>query len=161
MSGSLSKMLTNLANWLRRLFPWNRLTLILVDFLGVCFETWNLVRKYTHIPIHTHTYAVSENIPFSTTTSLILLISADHASGVRIPDCFKLTINWKMTMRTSLFADKMSSSSFLKLPSFSCQVQLLVEVSRQYHCYCWNYGSFFIRNWQEKISYNLVLSAWK
>ena len=36
-------------------------------------------------------------------------MSAGHTSGVRIPDCSKLSINWKMTM-TSLFGDKMSSS---------------------------------------------------
>ena len=73
-------------------------------------ETWTLVRKYTHI-------WGSENIPFSTRTSLVLVMSGDHESEVWLPDCSKLAIFWKVTM-TSLFADKTSSSSFLDVAVF-------------------------------------------
>ena len=49
----------------------------------IMLETWNLERKYTEI-WSTERYVASENIPFSTKTSLILIISAffgkDHHS---------------------------------------------------------------------------------
>ena len=115
------------------------LTQIWVGFLGVPFaETWKLEIWYAN----THIYLVSENIPLSTKTSLILLMSAfffcknstffknstfiqqyescvrdflvlfsvfvskkvtinenvnftDHASGIWLPDCSKLSINRK------------------------------------------------------------------
>ena len=54
-----------------------------------CGELWCL---------STQTYVVSENVPFSTKTSLILSISADHASEIRLLNCYKLAINRKMTM---------------------------------------------------------------
>ena len=106
--GVYQKMLANLVSWLRTSFNWNCLTIIWVGFLKlvrIMLETWTMVLKYT--------YLVSENVPFSTRTSLILLISADHASKVRLLDCFKLAINRKMTMTS--FTDQTSSSSFFWL----------------------------------------------
>ena len=101
------KMFANLVSWLRRSFSWNRLTLIylaglFIDLFCYKLEIWYASR---------HTYVLSENISFSIGTSLILLMSADHASGVRsketmLRECSKLTLNWKMTM-TYLFVDKM------------------------------------------------------
>ena len=40
------------------------------------------------------------------------------------------------------FADMKSSSIFLTLPYFSCQVQLLLQVSCQYHDWLWSYDNF-------------------
>ena len=57
--------------------------------------------------VSTHTFVVSENIPFSIKTPLILLMSTfkdkmhenvsltDHACGIRHPNCPKLAINRK------------------------------------------------------------------
>ena len=56
----------------------NSLTLIKVGFLGVCLVMGGEGVKL-YVPLSktcTQTYAVSENIPFSTTTPLILLMSA-------------------------------------------------------------------------------------
>ena len=96
-AASLSKMLANFVSWLKKSFSWNRLTLILVGNKGFVLklESWY---------VSTKTDLISKSIPFSTRT-LILLMSADHASRVRILDCFKLAINWKMTM-TSLYVVK-------------------------------------------------------
>ena len=71
--------------------------------------------------VSTQTGLISDNIPFSTRTSLILLRSADHASGVRILNCSKFTMNLKMAM-TSLYIDETSPSIFLTLLCSSCQV---------------------------------------
>ena len=93
----------------------------------------------------TQTDLISESIPFSIRTSLILLMSADHASGVWLLDCSKLAINWKMTM-TSLCADKTSSSSFwrcrVSLNKFSYWCKFHVSIIGG-HYWFWNYGSFF------------------
>ena len=55
--------------------------------------------------------------------------------------------NWpeirKITM-TSQFFDRTSTSIFLTLFCSSCQVQLLVEVSCQYHHWFWNYDKYFL-----------------
>ena len=113
-AGGSSKILANLVSWRRTSFSWNCLTLTWWEIKGFVLkpEIWY---------VSTQTDLTSENIPFSTKNSLILLMSADHASRVRILDCFKLAINWKMTM-TSLYVDKASSSSFLTLPCFFSQV---------------------------------------
>ena len=73
---------------------------------------------------------ITENITF-----------ADSVSGIRPPDFSKLPKIKKMRM-TSQFSDMTSSSHFLTLFSFSCQVQLLVQVSSQYHHWFWNYDNF-------------------
>ena len=55
--------------------------------------------------------------------------------------------NWpkirKMTM-TSQFSDTTSMSIFFTLLYFSCHVQVLVQVSCQYHHWFWNYDNFLL-----------------
>ena len=77
--------------------------------------------------------------------------SIDHASGIQLPDGFKLSINQKnkQTM-TSQFADMTLSSIFLTLPCFSCQVQLLVQVSCHYHDWLWSYDNFRLKRIDQK-----------
>ena len=54
----------------------------------------------------------------------------DHVLGSRSPDCSKVGINWKNDI-TIFWHDFIVI--FLMFPHFSCQVQLLVQVSCQYH----------------------------
>ena len=70
---------------------------------------------------------VTENITF-----------ADSVSGIRSPDCSKLAKNPKNETNVTFF------QIFLTLFCFSCQVQLLVQVSCQYHHWFWNYDNFLL-----------------
>ena len=51
---------------------------------------------------------------------------------------------------TSQFSNMMSSSNFLKLFCFSCQVQLIVQVSCQYHRWFRSYDNFFLYGVDQK-----------
>ena len=68
--------------------------------------------------------AITENITF-----------ADSVSGIRRLDCSKLAKNPK---------NNNDDTIFLTLLCFSCQVQLLVQVSCQYHHWFWNYDNFLL-----------------
>ena len=65
---------------------------------------------------------ITENITF-----------ADSVSGIRPPDCSKLAKNPKNDNDVTIFRHDVIVNFFLTLFCFSCQVQLLVQVSCQYH----------------------------
>ena len=70
----------------------------------------------------------------------IQFCSSDRASEIRLPDCFKLAINQKNDNVTICQHDVIIN--FFLLPCFSCQVQVLVQVSCQHHYWFWSYGNF-------------------
>ena len=65
----------------------------------------------------------------ATTNELVSF--TDHASKIRLPNCCKLTINWKKAL-TSKFSDMTSSSVFLtwrvSLPKFSYWSKFRVNI---------------------------------
>ena len=77
--------------------------------------------------------AITENITF-----------ADSVSGIRPLDCSKLAKNLQNDNDVIIFRHDGNIKFFLTLFCFSCQVQLLVQVSCQYHHWFWNYDNFFL-----------------
>ena len=69
---------------------------------------------------------------------------ADSVSGIRPPDCSKLVKNPKNDNDVTIFRHDVNVKYFLMLFCFSCQVQLLVQVSCQHHHWFWNYDSFLL-----------------
>ena len=61
----------------------------------------------------------------------------------------KLAINKKITM-TSQFLTWRHRQFFLTLFCFSCRANLLVQVSRQYHCYVRSYDNFLLQGIHSK-----------
>ena len=72
---------------------------------------------------------ITENITF-----------ANSVSGIRPPDCSKLTKNPKNDNDVTIFRHDLNVKFFC----FSCQFQLLVQVSCQYHHWFWNYDNFLL-----------------
>ena len=69
---------------------------------------------------------------------------ADSVSGIRPPDCSKLAKNPKNDNDVTISRHDVIVTIFLRWFCFSCQVQLLVQVSCQYyHCF-WNYDNFLL-----------------
>ena len=69
---------------------------------------------------------------------------ADSVSGIRPPDCSKLAKNPKNDNYVTISRHDVIVTIFLRWFCFSCQVQLLVQVSCQYyHCF-WNYDNFLL-----------------
>ena len=66
--------------------------------------------------------------------SLLMTVSfTDHESGIWLLECSKLAIN-----------PKNDNDVFLTLPCFSCQCQLLVQFSCQYHYQFWIHDTFHL-----------------
>ena len=74
---------------------------------------------------------IAENITF-----------ANSVSGIGPPDCSKLAKNPKNDNNILIFRHDVIVNFFLTLFYFSCQVQLLVQVSCQYHHWFCNYDNF-------------------
>ena len=66
------------------------------------------------------------------------ITSAGFVSEIRPPDCSRLAKNLKNDNGQN------HRQIFLTLFCFSCQVQLLVQVSCQYHDQFWNYNNFLL-----------------
>ena len=71
------------------------------------------------------------------------ITSADSVSGIRPPDCSKFAKNPKNDNDITILRHDIIIN-FFTLFCFSCQVQLLVQVSRQYHHWFWNYNNFLL-----------------
>ena len=56
------------------------------------------------------------------------------------------------------FAEMTSSSNFLMLFCFSCQLQLLVQVFCQYHCQFWSYKNFLLLT---RSLVSVLLNIWR
>ena len=71
-------------------------------------------------------------------------------SGIRVPDCFKLAINWKNDNDVTIFRHNLIVNFFM-LFCFSYKFYLMVQVSCQYHHWfsleLWQF--YFIRDWPE------------
>ena len=76
---------------------------------------------------------ITENITF-----------ADSVSGIRPPDCSKLAKNPKNDNDVTIFRHDVIVELFLTLFCFSCQVQLLVQVSCQYRHWFWSYDNLLL-----------------
>ena len=76
---------------------------------------------------------VTENLTF-----------ADSVSGIRPPDCSKLTRNPKSDNDVTIFRHDINVKFFLTWFCFSLQVQLLVQVSCQYQHGFLNYDKFLL-----------------
>ena len=72
---------------------------------------------------------VNENVSFT-----------DYTPGLRLPNCSKLAINLKNDNDVTISITP--SSDFFDIAAFSSQVQLLVQVSPQYHYQFQSYGNF-------------------
>ena len=81
---------------------------------------------------------VNENVSFT-----------DYTSGFRLPNCSKLAINPKND-KVVINSDITLSSDFFYISVFLSQVQLLVQVSRQYHDYFQSYGNFPLKRVDRK-----------
>ena len=81
---------------------------------------------------------VNENVSFT-----------DYTSGFRLPNCSKLAINPKND-KDVINSDITLSSDFFYISVFLSQVQLLVQVSRQYHDYFQSYGNFPLKRVDRK-----------
>ena len=77
---------------------------------------------------------VNENINF-----------ADSVSGIWPPDCTKLAKNQENGNDVKIFRQD-AIVNFLTLFCFSCQFQLLVQVSWRDHLWFWNYDNFLLRD---------------
>ena len=76
---------------------------------------------------------ITENINF-----------ADSVSGIRPRDCSKLAKNRKNDNDVTYFRDDVNVTFFGRFFCFSCQFQVLVQVSCQYHHWFWNYDNFLL-----------------
>ena len=76
---------------------------------------------------------VAENITF-----------ADSVSGIRSLDCSKLAKNPENDNEVIICRHDVNVKFFLTLFCFSCQVQLVVQVSCQYRHWFWNYDNFLL-----------------
>ena len=61
-----------------------------------------------------------------------------YASGIWLPDGFKLALNWKKDNDVTIY-QHFVIFIFFDIACYSCQVYLLVQVSCQYHEWFWNY----------------------
>ena len=68
---------------------------------------------------------------------------SDSASEIQPPNCSKLAKNLKNNNDVTIFRNDVIVK-FFDVFCFSCQVQLLVQVSRQYHHWFWNYDNFLL-----------------
>ena len=68
----------------------------------------------------------------------------EYVSEIRLPDCSKLSANWKNGNDVTIFISAVIVN-FLDVFCFSGQVQLLVQVSCQYHHWFLSYGNFLFK----------------
>ena len=105
-------------------YPENIIFLISLHTIkGVTYSKWKLTPSKTkHLSMSLLAYKEVFSLFHLIAVALNKNInSTDYASGIRLPDCSKLVVNWEMAM-TSQFFEMRSSSIFLMLFSFSCQV---------------------------------------
>ena len=95
---------------------------------NVTFAQSNSVKAVIDIFSSVFTYCKIFQVTFNKNVCFI-----DQATGIRLPDCSKLSINRKNYNDLTICRHGVIVS-FLKFFCFSCQVQLLVQVSCRYHC---------------------------
>ena len=78
------------------------------------------------------------------------ITSADSVSGIRPVDCSKLAKYPKNDNDITICQHDIIVKLFLMLFCFSCQVQLLVQVSCQYRHWFWNYNNFLLSGIDQK-----------
>ena len=68
----------------------------------------------------------------------------DYVSGIWVPDCSKLAVNWKNGNDVTIIGNDVMVKTLLKLFWFSHQIWLLVQVSCQYRHWLWSCGNFLL-----------------